>query len=70
MRVENRLPQTFRLMLIRRGAQTRIESIPVAPDQTAEVTLDLGGETREVILVVSGTTRSTRGLGSYRVTVK
>lgn len=70
VRVENRLPQTFRLMLIRRGAQTRIESIPIAPDQTAEVTLDLGGEMREAILVVSGTTRFTRGLGSYRVTVK
>lgn len=70
VRVQNRLPQIFRLMLIRRGGQTTVENIPLNPDQTAEITLDLSGDTREVILVVSGVTRFTRGVGSYRVTVR
>ncbi len=70
VRVENLLPQTFRLALIRKGGQTTVETITVNPDQTAEITLDLGGDTREVILVVSGTTRFTRSVGSYLITVK
>ena len=70
VRVENLLPQTFRLALIRKGGQTTVETITVNPDQTAEITLDLGGDTHEVILVVSGTTRFTRSVGSYLITVK
>jgi hypothetical protein len=69
-RVENLLPQTFQLALIRKGRQTTVETITVNPDQTAEINLDLGGDTREVILVVSGATRFTRSVGSYQVTVK
>ncbi|GAB4490400.1 MAG: immune inhibitor A [Anaerolineales bacterium] len=70
VRIENLLPQTFRLALIRKGGQTTVETITVNPDQTAEINLDLGGDTREVILLVSGTTRFTRSVGSYLVTVK
>ncbi len=69
-RVENLLPQTFRLALIRKGGQTTVETITVNPDQTAEINLDLGGDTREVILVVSGTTRFTRSVGSYTVKIE
>lgn len=69
-RVENLLPQTFRLMLIRKGKQTTVETIPVNPDQTAEISLEIGGETQEVILIVSGTTRFTRSLGSYLVKIE
>ncbi len=70
VRVENLLPQTFRLTLIRKGGQTTVETITVTPDQTAEISLDLGSDTQEVILVVSGTTRFTRGLGSYIVKIE
>ncbi len=70
VRVENLLPQTFRLALIRKGGQTTVETITVNPDQAAEITIDLGGDTREVILVVSGTTRFTRSLGSYIVKIE
>ncbi|PWH15106.1 MAG: hypothetical protein DDG60_06645 [Anaerolineae bacterium] len=70
VRVENRLPQTFRLMLIRKGDSTTVETITVNTDQTAEITLNLGDETQEAILVVSGTTRFTRGVGSYRIKVE
>ena len=69
-RIENLLPQTFRLMLISKGEQTTVQAITVNPDQTAEISLDLGGEVDEIILVVSGTTRFTRSLGSYIVTVE
>ncbi len=69
VRVENLLPQTFRLMLIRQGRTTTVESIPLTPDQTAEIALDLqAGETDT--LIVTGTTRFTRSPATYRFQVR
>ncbi len=69
-RIINVLPQTFRLALISNGNETTVETITVNPDQTADISLDLGGDVTDVVLVVSGTTRFTRDLGTYSITVK
>ncbi len=69
-RIENALPQTFRLALILRGSNTTVQNITVNPDQTAEVTLDLGGEINDAILVISGSTRFTRIMSNYTVAIK
>jgi hypothetical protein len=69
VRIQNLLPQTYRLMLISRGRHTTVESIPLAADMTVEIPLSIGGEVDEVILVVSGTTRFTRQPAAYRVFV-
>jgi hypothetical protein len=66
VRVENILPQTFRLTLINQQGGTTVQTIPVAADQTAEINVDLTDAT----LVVSGTTPFTREDGHYSVTVK
>ncbi len=68
--VQNQLPQTFRLALISQGSQTTVQTIIINPDQTAEINLNLGGDVDEIILAISGTTRFTRSLASYRVTIK
>ena len=69
VRVENVLPQTFRLALITKGATTTVQTIEVNSDQTAEIPLSLkNGES--VILVVTGTTRFTREEASYQFEVK
>jgi hypothetical protein len=69
-RVQNVLPQTFRLALIKQGSTTTVEMIDVSEDQTAEIPLSIGGDVDNVTLVVSGTTRFTRGEGSYTVEIK
>jgi bacillopeptidase F (M6 metalloprotease family) len=69
-RVQNVLPQIFRLALITKGSETKVQTIEVAPDQTAEISLDFGSDLTDAILVVSGTTRFTRGEGSYTVSIK
>ncbi len=70
MRIENALPQTFRLALITLDDQnTTVQTLPVSADQTAEINLNIK-EGEHAILVVSGMTRFTRGLGSYTVSVK
>ncbi len=69
VRVQNILPQTFRLGLILKKGETTVESIPVNADQTAEVALSLGvGD--EAILIVTGTTRFTTGDASYQIEVR
>ncbi len=71
VRVQNVLPQTFRLALILKGSSgTTVEMIEVSEDQTAEIPLSLGGDYDEAILVVTGTTRFTRELANYSIEIK
>jgi len=70
VRVENTLPQTFRLALIKEGSTTTVEMIDVNDDQTAEVPISIGSDVNSVTLVVSGTTRFTREEGSYTIEIK
>jgi hypothetical protein len=68
-RVENALPQTYRLSIIVRGETTTVTHIPVNADQTADFPLSLKpGE--EAILIVTGTTRYTRIPAAYQIEVK
>jgi len=70
IRIQNILPQTFRLALILKGNQsTTVQIIPVSADLTADIPLHLsGGE--EATLVVSGTARFTRELAAYQFEVR
>jgi hypothetical protein len=68
-RVENVLPQTYRLSLITRGETTTVTHIPINENQTAEVPLSLqSGE--EAVLIVTGTARFTRLPAGYQIEIK
>jgi immune inhibitor A len=69
VRVENVLPQTYRLALITKGDTTTVTQISLNPDQTADIPLSLkSGE--DATLVVTGTTRFTRLPAAYQVEIK
>ena len=69
VRVENVLPQTYRLSLIVKGDTTTVTSIKLNEDQTADVPLSLkSGE--EAVLIVTGTTRFTTIPAAYQIEVK
>lgn len=68
-RVENVLPQTYRLALITKGDTTTVTQIPLNADQTAEISLSLGSGD-EAVLVVTGTTRFTRLPAAYQIEIK
>ncbi len=69
VRVENTLPQTYRLTLITKGDTTTVTHIDLNADQTAEIPLSLSsGE--EAVLVVAGTTRFTRQPAAYEIEIK
>jgi len=70
VRVENVLPQTFRLALILdHNGQITVQYIEVSADQVADIPLSLqSGDT--ATLIVTGTTRFTRGLANYSVEIR
>ncbi|MGA7192612.1 MAG: hypothetical protein WBW94_03200 [Anaerolineales bacterium] len=68
-RVENDLPQTFRLALILKGAKTTVQNIMLTPDQTADIPLSLQAG-QNAVLVVTGTERFTRQRAGFTLEVK
>lgn len=66
VRIQNQLPQTFRLALIEDGKPTRVMYLELSEDNTLELPLSLGGDVDEVVLVVTGTTRFTRQRAIYQ----
>ncbi len=68
VRVQNVLPQTFKLALIL-TTDSSVTIIPLNADQTAEIPLSLGSGD-EAYLVVSGTTRFTRELATYQIEIR
>jgi len=69
VRVENVLPQTYRLSLIIKGDTTTVTPIELNADNTIDIPLSLkSGD--EAILVVTGTTRFTTIPAAYQIEVK
>jgi hypothetical protein len=70
VRLQNILPQMFRLALTTRGQTTNVEYIPLSPGNVADITLNLGGDIEEATLVVTGTTRFTRQEADYQFEIR
>lgn len=70
VRIQNILPQTFRLALIRHtGGGTTVEIIPVSAEQTYEIPVSIASGD-DVVLVVTATTRFTSELAPYQIEVR
>ena len=65
-RVQNVLPQHFRLALISHGNDATVQIIEVPEGNLLDIPLELGGDVNEVTLVVMGATRFTRQPATYR----
>ncbi|HEX2991631.1 MAG TPA: hypothetical protein VHO49_13195, partial [Anaerolineales bacterium] len=68
-RVENVLPQTFRLSLIVKGDTTTVTPIEINSDQTASIPLSLE-EGEQAVLIVTGTTRFTTHPVAYQIEIE
>jgi immune inhibitor A len=69
VRVENQLPQTFRLALILKGDKTTVQNITLTADQTAVVPISLQAG-QHAILVVTGTERFTNLQAGFTIQIK
>ena len=69
VRVQNALPQTYRLSLILQGDTTTVTPVELNSDNTAEIPFSLqSGD--EAILIVTGTTRFTTIPAAYQIEIK
>ncbi len=66
VRIENKLPQTYRLALLHLGAVPRVEYLSITDGNDVEIPVSPGATgSSSTILVVTGTTRFTRQTASY-----
>jgi hypothetical protein len=70
LRIDNIVPQTYRLSLITFGETIEVTHIPLEEDVTAGIRLHLDQDVDEAVLVVSGTTRFTRQKAAYRIGIQ
>jgi hypothetical protein len=69
LRIDNIIPQSYRLALITFGETTEVTQIPLDQDGTAEIRLLIDGEIDEAVLVVTGTARFTRQKAAYKIEI-
>jgi immune inhibitor A len=71
-RIENIVPQSFRLALITQATSgTTVQIIPINADQSATIPLTIGQNgVEDAVLVVTGTTRFTRVEARYQFSIK
>jgi hypothetical protein len=69
VRLYNQIPQTYRLMLIARDGDSRVQEIPLDSAQRARVPISIGGGVDEYMLIVIGTARHTWRPAPYRISI-
>ena len=69
VRVQNVLPQTFRIAIIERGVSTEVTYLEVDSNNSVDIPVDIKTRREDVILVVTGTTRFTRQPATYQFQV-
>jgi hypothetical protein len=68
VRLQNVIPQSYRVLLVRRGSQTTVEELPLDDRMSGSMSLSVeDGE--DVYLIVIGTARFTNQKGSYQYIV-
>ncbi len=66
VRIQNHLPQLYRVSLIQQGKTVSVKYIPLDRNQLADIPLQIGGDVQDVVLVVSGVTRFTTQEAAYQ----
>jgi len=69
VRLYNRLPQTYRVVLVERGTETRVQEITLDEYNQAEVRVQLGEAFDEAFLLVMGTARASWEPAPYQIEI-
>jgi len=69
VRLYNRVPQTYRVVLVEQGRTTQIRGVPLDGSNRGEIDLHLGSAGDGAVLVVIGTARHTWQEAAYQVQV-
>ena len=69
VRIQNSIPQTYELTIIKVNQETQVERIQIDQNQSARITVN-GDGLEDIILIVSGTSRFTRQEAIYRFKIQ
>ena len=70
VRMNNLIPQTYRVSMITFGDTIDVVSIPLNGDQSAEIDITADRNIEHIVLVISGTSRFTRQKAGYQIQVQ
>ncbi len=70
VRIQNILPQTFRISLLTLGERTSVQSKKLNPGEPYTVPINRRSSTEKLVLVVSGTTRFTHQVATYQFRIR
>jgi immune inhibitor A len=68
-RIRNILPQLFRLALITKGQETTVQKFELSANNSLDIPIQIGNTVRELVLVITGTTRYTHQKASYTLSI-
>jgi immune inhibitor A len=69
VRVENHIPQTFRLTMITMSGDTTVETIQLDQNMIARVPISINSTRDKVVFIISGTTRFTTQQAQYSFSI-
>jgi hypothetical protein len=69
VRIQNSLPQSYRVSLITKGRETHVEQFTLNGDNSLRIPVTFGEGIEEAVLAVSGTTRFTRQEAPYSIQI-
>jgi hypothetical protein len=67
--MQNVLPQSYRVLVVRRGSQPTVEELPLDDRMSGSLSLTMG-DGEKVYLIVIGTARFTRHRAPYQFVVQ
>lgn len=70
VRIQNKLPQFFRVSLIKMSESNQVEYIDLTQENSTAIPIAIGDEFDEVVLVISGTTPHTRQNATYQFEIQ
>jgi hypothetical protein len=70
VRLYNRLPQTYRVVLVEQGREIEIRELTLDENNHAEIEVTFDKDNRDAVLIVTATTRHTWQPAAYIVELK
>lgn len=70
VRVQNALPQTYAVTIIREGATTSVERLSLNEFNEGSIEIEINSEVRKIIVVISGTSPITRQKAAYQLRIE
>ena len=67
--MQNTLPQTYAVTIIRQGNDTTVENLQLDAANAGQLKFELGSDVQNLVIVISGTSPITREKAAYQIQI-